>query len=188
MTGSHSTFFFKTKPNERIHEITFSVYVETARNTNAATVRITTDTTSFNRQWRIKVSFIECFSPSRAPIDCMQYFTGRSGIIMSYNFNGGHEMTANQEVTYCFRQEPGTTAIEYSVESDSSSPDYFNLNGDGTNNAMRTTSGTSCSNAVLSFVTEYNTELGGPSSTNYYCGNYLANVGGSTMSGVVRCK
>ena len=42
-----------------------TVYVETAMMNPGATVTITTGTTSFNRFWKVKVTYIECFSPSR---------------------------------------------------------------------------------------------------------------------------
>ena len=42
----------------------------------------------------------------RAPTDCKQYFTGRSGNFKSYNFGGG-VMLASQIYTMCFRQELG---------------------------------------------------------------------------------
>ena len=83
--------------------IFFTVYVETAREKNAATVTVKIGTDSYNRSWRIKVSYIGCFSVMRAPLDCQQYFTGLTGAFESYSFAAGETATVNQEYTNCFR-------------------------------------------------------------------------------------
>ena len=41
----------------------------------------------------------------RAPEDCVQYFTGTSGTVMSYNFE--NQIMQNLDYTTCFRQEQG---------------------------------------------------------------------------------
>ena len=40
--------------------------------------------------------------PPRAPTDCLQYFTGRSGTVYSYNFAGA-QFLAGMEYTNCIR-------------------------------------------------------------------------------------
>jgi len=42
----------------------------------------------------------------RARTDCVQYFTGTSGTVQSYNFQGGTQLAA-QEYNICLRQEEG---------------------------------------------------------------------------------
>lgn len=39
--------------------------------------------------WNIKVSQIECTDSTAAPTSCLQYFTAKSGVIESFNFNNG---------------------------------------------------------------------------------------------------
>ena len=42
----------------------------------------------FNRKWSIRIRQIPCKSPSRAPPGCLQYFTGGTGVVESFNFRG----------------------------------------------------------------------------------------------------
>ena len=46
-----------------------------------------TPLTTQSRQWRVKVTQIPCGTPSTPPQFCLQYFTGVSGTISSYNFD-----------------------------------------------------------------------------------------------------
>ena len=46
------------------------------------------------------------FITVRAPIDCVQYFTGATGSVKSYNFQGGQLLTS-QYYTNCIRTEKG---------------------------------------------------------------------------------
>lgn len=96
----------------------FLVYVETARQNPAATVTMTIGGTTFNRQWRIKVNYIGCWSEMRAPNDCQQYFTGLSGNFMSYGWTAQQVMSQNQEYTNCFRQEIGFCQIDFSISQE----------------------------------------------------------------------
>ena len=65
----------------------------------------------------------------RAPTDCQQYFTGVAGNVKSYNWDGLTQVySVPQEYTSCFRQEVGYCALDYSVGSSGSSPDYFQVN------------------------------------------------------------
>ena len=91
------------------------MYVETARKNPAGTVKMTIGGTSFKRKWRIKVSYIGCFSEMRAPIDCQMYFTGISGTVMNYGWTAQQVLTLGQEYASCFRQELGYCAIDFSV-------------------------------------------------------------------------
>ena len=43
---------------------------------------------------------------ARAPSDCVQYFTGATGSVKSYNFQGG-QLLASQYYTNCIRTEKG---------------------------------------------------------------------------------
>ena len=51
------------------------------------------------REWNIHISQILCSDPHKPPQGCLQYFTGTTGNIASYNFQGGTHL-ANQ-VNYC---------------------------------------------------------------------------------------
>ena len=93
------------------------MYIETARENPGATVTITTGQTAFDRLWRIKVGYIDCFAIRRAPTDCLQYFTGVAGNVMSFGWTAQQVLTLNQAYTSCFRQEIGFCAIEFSVSN-----------------------------------------------------------------------
>ena len=111
----NSYYFLKKKI---IVCLLFLVYVETARQNPAATVTMTIGGTTFNRQWRIKVNYIGCWSEMRAPNDCQQYFTGLSGNFMSYGWTAQQVMSQNQEYTNCFRQEIGFCQIDFSISQE----------------------------------------------------------------------
>ena len=65
----------------------------------------------------------------RAPTDCVQYFTGTSGSVKSYNFGGG-QLLRTQIYNNCIRTEAGYCAIQWK-ESSTTSPDPFDV-GTGT--------------------------------------------------------
>ena len=62
---------------------------------------------------------------SRAPTDCVQFYTGKAGNVKSYNFGGGQLI---QSLTYqnCIRTEAGYCAIQWK-ESSTTSPDPFQI-------------------------------------------------------------
>ncbi len=52
------------------------------------------------------------FSPFRAPMDCVQYFTGTSGTFMTYNYRAvGGQQLQSQNYAFCFRQEEGKVQV-----------------------------------------------------------------------------
>ena len=61
-----------------------------------------TDATT--RTWKIKVSQISCNDPNKPPENCLQYFTGTTGTVASYNWNNGAgPHLADQDYTNCIR-------------------------------------------------------------------------------------
>lgn len=83
------------------------------------------------RRWNIRVSQIECANPSRAPSNCLQYFTGPAGTFSSFNYDAYRPLVeANiknmpQDATYfnnmdyaiCFRKEIGFCTQTYHVNT-----------------------------------------------------------------------
>ena len=61
----------------------------------------------------------------RAPTDCVQYFTGISGSVKSYNYAGA-QLLAGQRYNNCIRTEKGYCAIQWK-ESSTTSPDPFGV-------------------------------------------------------------
>ena len=74
---------------------------------------------------RLYYSITVCYS--RAPTDCVQYFTGTSGNVKSFGFGGG-QFLQSQYYTSCVRTEEGYCAIQWK-ESSSTSPDPFGIVG-----------------------------------------------------------
>lgn len=104
------------------------------------TLTVVTSGSGFARQWRIRVTHISCESFSRgtliimsyifhllhrlqkllmckiAPNGCLQYYTGVSGTIRSFNYDGvnGRHLS-NQDYSICIRTENNFCGIAYSV-------------------------------------------------------------------------
>ena len=90
----HLAYWIKTHPY--IH-ILISVYVEVGKDASAtATLDFSFGSSTIARSWEIKVTQLECSNPGR-PYDsgCLQYFTGTTGRIESFNFP--QTTTANQQ-------------------------------------------------------------------------------------------
>ena len=89
---------------------------------------------SVSRTWDIKVTQIQCGVSYEAPSDCLQYFTGVTGTIKTFNFehpNDNHP--PNQEYSSCVRREEGFCCVEYSICTGTT----FQLGGNGAENAMQ---------------------------------------------------
>ena len=65
------------------------------------------------------------FSKLRAPAGCVKYFTGTTGTVKSFNFEG-QIMNQNSNYKTCVRQEAGYCMIAW-MESATTSPDPFQV-------------------------------------------------------------
>jgi len=81
------------------------------------------DTTS--KQYNMLVQQIECDSTSRAPIDCVQYYTGRQGTIESYGW-AGSQLIEGMDYQMCVRREKDYCKITWG-ETSGTSIDSFSL-------------------------------------------------------------
>merc|ERR1711976_1105290 len=162
------------------------MYVETARQSLASTITMTIGGDTFDRLWRIKVSYIGCWSNMRAPIDCQQYFTGVSGNVMSYGWTAQQIQVRNQEYFNCFRQEVGYCSIEYSVSNNAASPDYFALSGTAASGSLRRAPLCEVGGSVM-FTAALSDQINSANdAVEYYCGNHFASMSGAMVSGAVR--
>lgn len=100
------------------------MYLETARSTASQVLSFTVATSSGSATFRIKVSQVECSSISKAPTDCLQYFTGTSGTVESLNYPT--VMLAEIQYTICTRREEGYCGISW-AQTAGTSPDTFDL-------------------------------------------------------------
>jgi len=114
------------------------VYMDVSpANTNAATITVTADADAAaggTKNWRIKVSQIECDSEYRAPDGCFQYFFENVNTIMTFNYDGA-TARANadggvlSELDYriCIRKNDGMCSIEYTPSEVTNGMEAFDL-------------------------------------------------------------
>lgn len=146
------------------------MYIETGTSTTATTVGFTIASTG-GGSWKIKVSQIECTSNARAPPDCVQYLTGISGEVKSFNFDGGIQLRDIQ-YSICVRREAGFCGIQYIVQ-DNTTPDSFDLS-DATASANGGSTATGEAMGYLSIP---------GSNTDLYSGTILSAIAG-TAAGI----
>merc|ERR1711976_20353 len=167
------------------------MYVEIGTSSTDLKVTITTGllTTSM-KSWRIKVSQIECGSSSRAPADCVQYYTGAAGEVRSYGFPG-NKFLAPQNMMTCIRRELGFCGIVYRTNAgiEASPVDPFLVSNEA--NAATGTSSTAteqCQDGRL-IVPNYRSSNAGATTAlraGYeFCGTKLNVVNGTTVEGTV---
>lgn len=86
---------------------------------------------NYVRDWRIKVTMIPCASQHRAPLGCLQYQTGITGHVRSFNFNQRNETRLGYlngaDYAICFRRERDMCSVTYSVRTE---PDDVELTPD----------------------------------------------------------
>ena len=120
---------------------------------------------------------------SRAPTDCVQWFTGVEGYVQSYGFGSG-QLLSSQNYQACVRQEKEYCAIEWAA-STRTTPDSFGLLHAATAGFGESTIGT----CVSSYVNI-------PGAINYpnlptinnMCGEGWAKDGVAAELGPLRCK
>ncbi|KAL1517877.1 hypothetical protein ABEB36_001583 [Hypothenemus hampei] len=97
------------------------VYVGVEGGYNVSPVSLTVITTGepFQRSWKIRVTQIPCSSTMKADEGCLQYFTGVTGQIKSFNYDltSGRQLS-NQDYTICVRSERNFCGIQYSQCTD----------------------------------------------------------------------
>merc|ERR550532_3154491 len=102
---------------------------------NPITLTVVTSRNSFSRSFSIKVTQIDCTSLTKAGDGCLQYFTGVSGNVFSYNYNDGSGLQlSNTDYTICVRMERNFCGIQYTACPDTvNAPAMsFSITGQGT--------------------------------------------------------
>jgi len=154
------------------------LYFETEMSTSAGSLKIVTGTDSTtSRTWKIKVSLIECDNPMKPPEGCLQWHTGASGKLKS--FNGGHsgtqQMIKNQNYDICIRTEEGYCKFQVSQATSGTSPDSFALGAEAT-----AAVGTDCNQAYITIE-----DTAGTAGLQRFCGNVLSDTNDDTTAGAV---
>lgn len=120
------------------------------------------------RIWEIKVTQISCFANCRAPSGCLQWFTGCSGEITTFNFNNGMgNHLAEHCYTSCIRQEEGMCCIKY----EQCNEDSFDLDDTMPKNSFIESDCTR--DFVIIEGSSASCCIGSGSLTNRYCGQRL---------------
>ena len=135
---------------------------------------------SNTRNWSIHIMQIACTATWKPPEGCLQYFTGTTGYIYSYNYAGGYHL-ASQHYTNCIRAEQGYCSIAYTAVSTTSF--QVSLITPTASPASIGAVGDSCTQDYIIIPT------GGPiagSTTNYdrFCGSLLLYTAGTTAQTV----
>jgi len=95
----------------------YHMYVEFgATSTDTISLTHTLGSTSSTLKWNILAQQIPCTATYRAPTDCLQWFTGSTGTVYSYNHQGG-QFLSGMEYTNCIRTETGFCGIEWKENS-----------------------------------------------------------------------
>lgn len=125
----------------------YHMYVEFgASATDSITLTNTWASTTSGKSYNILTRQIACDASWKPPTDCVQYFTGISNSVKSYNFAGG-QLLAGQGYTNCIRTEKGYCSIQWK-ESSTTSPDPFGLMA-GTATGIGANGGNLCANTYV---------------------------------------
>ena len=82
----------------------FPVYLHASPQCNVLTANFGSSSTATTSAFTIKVSQVPCSSKTKAPQGCLQYFTGSTGTITTYNYNSaGGVLLTNQDYSICVR-------------------------------------------------------------------------------------
>ncbi|XP_001849904.2 uncharacterized protein LOC6040518 [Culex quinquefasciatus] len=112
--------------------------------TSAISVQVsTTPSTSFNRVWNLKLTQIPCTSQFKAPPGCLQYYSGITGDIYSFNYGTGANPALNAAMSLtgsrqlasmnygiCVQRAAGRCTITYKLPA--ADPYAFTLTSDVT--------------------------------------------------------
>ena len=106
-TGYHSKIVSIISSHHISSSSSSSVYAEFGTSdTDTVSVTITYSSTTTAKKFNVLARQISCTASWKAPEDCVQYLTGASGSVQSYNFAGGQLLT-QQQYTNCVRTEKG---------------------------------------------------------------------------------
>lgn len=157
---------------------------------DSATLALAFSGTSTLRKWEIKVAQIPCGKAYAPPGGCLQWHTGLTGQITTFNFgDSASTHLRNQMYSSCVRQEKGMCCVEYQV-CDDSSADNFSLDTVQSAGSETSLIGTSCLKVIAGmtqFTYDYividgSGENCGDTSNSRYCGQKLNPTTAATVN------
>ncbi|XP_059083097.1 uncharacterized protein LOC131880461 [Tigriopus californicus] len=160
------------------------IYVDIGnRASDTATLNFNLNGDRSNRIFDIKVTQIPCRSRSRPPEGCLQYHTGLTGRMETFNYQDDNDNhLANQEYSVCIRQESGFCCVEYTPCTNMNS---FSLDPvtDGDIDTAQTDS--ACTQDYVSIAASTATCSSVQEQANIasrFCGTFLSSQNGATES------
>jgi len=166
------------------------VYIDSGRASTAATLKFTLATSESN-SWRIKVTQIECWNPTKAPQGCLQYFYGDTmHTVTSFNWDGTSAcstgcLSDEQSYSVCFRPEKGMCGMQWSQTEVSSSLSSFAFKDQEADEETENTTqenGTACDSGYIQF---HGTEA---SIKDRWCGIAFNSVENATSGGTMHAS
>jgi len=134
------------------------MYVDMGLSTNSPVVlTVVTAGNSFSRSFSVKVTQIECDSLAKAADGCLQYFTGVSGQMFSFNYNDASGLQlSDTDYSICVRMERNFCGIQYTACPDTinTTPQSFSISGTSNTGSQV---GTGCSTDWLTIPCATNT-------------------------------
>lgn len=154
---------------------------------------ITTSGAEVARHWKIRITHIPCPSNIKADDGCLQYFTGISGTIKSFNYEpsiGLH--LSNQDYSICIRTERNFCSIQYSqcIDTANNRSHSFTLTGNtlGQNAVQSMADSSNCNTDWLIIPCSENLNTLLPRSSNCVdrlCGGTLSAEPSTTSSTII---
>lgn len=90
---------------------------------NPVVLTVVTAGPSFSRSFSVKITQVECNSLAKAADGCLQYFTGVSGRIFSFNYNNAAGLQlSDTDYSICVRMERNFCGIQYTACNDNQQP------------------------------------------------------------------
>lgn len=123
-------------------------------------------TGSTSQSWNIQVSQISCDSSYAPDEGCLQWYTGVSGTIYSYNYPGSVHL-ASQDYSNCIRAEQSYCSIQYTACDTTS----FQMTGTAATSAW----GDDC-NTDYVHIQDGSISAGATSTYDRYCGGLLTST------------
>jgi hypothetical protein len=155
---------------------------------NTATVTFSFTGTTGTRKYDLKISQIECGATAAPPDGCLQYHTGVSGQITTFNFiDTATSHLALQDYSICFRKEQGYCCNQYTVcDDDVSSFSLDNVDDGSAADKGYALEGSSCSQDYITIphgagICTTNLAAAGITKEKY-CGNAFNVIGKADKS------
>lgn len=135
------------------------MYVDMGLSSNSPVVlTVVTSGQSFSRSFSVKVTQIECNSLAKAAEGCLQYFTGVSGQVFSFNYNDATGLQlSDTDYSICVRMERNFCGIQYTACPDTTNSPAQSFSVTGGSPAQGSVVGTQCSTDWITIPCATNT-------------------------------